>query len=312
MKSKLFLSALVALFMCNLIAAQASVEDSAKVFDSGNKRIVVTEIKEKRQVDVEVYERMEDNVYEPYEKIFEGHYRDGKSHEQRKYLMSIDIPSPLPKRKINNQPNYTPPHYAGFGIGFAGFQEKGDLDDIPFRAGSSPEITLNFYQKAIPVTRNYKWSIVTGMGMRWTRYHLKGNHYFQEIDDVTQIVTAPDDWRIKKSRLGITTINVPLLLEWKTRNSALFLSAGGVCSFKTASSSRIWYVDSNRHGINRHFKEKMDSGMTLRPLTFDVLVQVGTRDFGLYARYSPVSIFEKNKGPELYPLTVGVMFYFND
>ncbi len=314
MKRKLLLSAMVALFLCSILKAYNSEDDSTKVFDSGNKRIIVIENAEKQRLDVEVYERQDDDELLPYEKIFEGHYRDGQSREQRKYLMSIDIPSPLIHAKQDNGSwtvhlnlNNTRTHYRGLGFGFAGFADQGDLDQIPFKAGSSPEINWNFFSKSAYQSRNKHWNIVTGLGMRWVRYHLKGNNYFQENNGITEIITAGNDWRIKKSRIGITTLNVPLLLEWKTRNNGFFLSAGGVCSFKTASSSKIWYVDER----NKNRKEKMDRGMTLRPVTFDVLMQAGRRDFGLYARYSPVSIFEQNKGPELYPLTFGVMLYFD-
>jgi len=314
MKRKLFFFAAVALFVCNMTKANTSDEDSTKVFDSGNKRIIVTEIPEKQRVDVEVYERQEDGEYQPYEKIFEGHYRDGKSSEQRKYLMSIDIPSPFVNMEIKDgtwkfrtHGKHDRGHYAGFSIGYAGFIDKGDLGDIPFRTGRSPEINLNFFDQAIALTRNRKWNIVTGLGIRWTRYHLKGDNYFKEINDNTSIIKAPEDWRINKSRLGITTLNVPLLLELNVRKNGMFLSAGAVCSFKTASSSKIWYVD----GRNKNKKEEMDSGMTLRPVTYDLLFQFGTNDFGLFTRYSPISIFERNKGPELYPLTVGLMLYFN-
>ena len=145
------------------------------------------------------------------------------------------------------------------------------------------------------------------IGIRWVRYHLKGNHYFKEENDYTDVYIASEDLKYKKSKLGITTLNVPLLLEWKTRNNGLYLSAGAVCSFRTASSSRTCYIDER----GRKQKEKVDAGMTLRPVTFDLLVQGGIRDFGIYSRYSPVSLFEKNKGPELYPLTFGFMVYFN-
>ena len=309
MKRKLFISAaLVAFFSCNIMNANILSDDSTKVFDSGSKRVVVTENTEKQRVEVEVFEIQEDNEEQPYEKIFEGHYRDGKSSEQRKYLMSFEVPSPITKRKFESKRKYKLPHHSGsFGIGFAGFADKGDFGDMPFRIGSSPEISLTGYRKALSLSPDKKWGLITGVGIRWVRYHLKGNHFFEEKDDYTHLMTAPDDWKFSKSKLGVTTLNVPLLLEWKTRNNDLYLSAGAVCSFKTASSSRIYYKDERG---NKH-KEKVGTGMTLRPITCDLLVQGGVRDFGLYTRYSPTSIFEKNKGPELYPLTFGVMLFLD-
>jgi len=306
MKRKIFFSAFVlflaSFFASCLVKANCFDDDTTKVFDSGNKRIIVTENFNKQRVEVEVYELQDGNETDAYEKIFVGHYRDGKVREQRSSLVSIDIPSPLPRRRLRS----FDPHYAGFGMGFAGFADKGELADIPFKAGSSPEIYLNFFEKALPLSRHYKWAIVTGAGIRWTRYHLKGNYYFEEIEQKTVITTASADWKFQKSKLGITTLNVPLLLEWQSRNNNLFFSAGAVCSFKTASSSRYFYTDAS----GKHQKGKAGSDLALRPVTMDVLAQIGSRDFGVFAKYSPVSIFEKNKGPELYPLSFGAMIHF--
>ena len=304
MRRKLFLSAMATFVMCCLLEANGFSDDSAKVFDSGNKRIIMTEDIDKRRVDVEVFELNEDNEYQPFEKIFEGRYQDGKSSERRKYLLSIDIPSPVTGRGFSRQ--YESSTAFIYGFGRPGFTEKGDSEDIPFRSGKSIEFSLTAYRRAFSLSHNHRWNIIYGLGIRWVRYHLKGNHYFKEKDNYTYLMTASDDLSFKKSKLGITSLNVPLLLEWKTSHKGLYMSVGGVCSFNTASSSRIYYVDEGGHKR----KEKMDAGMTLRPVTFDILVQVGTNPFRLFGRNSLVSLFEKNKGPELYPYTIGVMCNF--
>ena len=306
MKRKILIQTFLLASTCCLMQANVLSDDSTKVIDSGNKRIIVTENTEKQRVEVEVYELSNSNEVDAYEKVFEGHYRDGKVNEQRKNLISIDIPTPLSKLDSKRFNKNFVPHFAGFGVGFAGFADRDDTADVPLNSGKSFEINLNVLQEAIPISRRYKWAVVTGFGIRWTRYHLKGNNYFEEMDDYTHLITAPDELRFKESRLGITTLILPLLIEWQNRPGSLFFSAGVECSFKTASSSRIRYVDEN--GVRQ--KEKVDSGMTLRPVTMDVLVQAGSDNFGVFSRYSPVSVFEKNKGLELYPFTIGVMLYF--
>jgi len=309
MKRKIFFSALSLSIVCNFVNANVLNDDSTKIIDSGNKRIIVTENINKQRVEVEVYELQDGNeIGPPYEKIFEGHYRDGVVHEQRKSLLTIDIPSPLPSSRKRVYRCDFKPHYSGFGMGFAGFAEKGNFRDVPYRTASSPEIFINFLEQAIPLSRSryYNWAIVTGMGIRWTRYHLKDNHYFEEINDYTYVLQESGNINFTKSKLGITTLNIPLLLEWQTNNSKFFISAGAVCSFKTASSSRIYYKDER----GKKQKEKIDSGMTLRPVTMDILAQIGSGNIGVFCRYSPISIFEKGKGPELYPLTLGAMYHF--
>jgi len=280
--------------------ANREFNDTTRIFNSENKRIVVTENNQKDRIDVQVYElnNEDDSVF--YEKIFEGHYRDGKSSEKRKYLATINIPKPKWNRKDFD------PHWAGFGIGFTDFSNAGDSDDIPLRKSKSLEYNLNVFEHAFPISKHYRWAIVTGAGMRWTRYRVKGNRHFEEIDDHTYLVEASEDRRYKKSKLGITSITIPLLLEWQTPKDNLFLSVGAVGVIKTWSSSKIVYTEGES---NKKHKEKVDGGMTLRPISMDLLLQAGSRNWGAYLKYSPVSLFEHNKGPELYPVAIGIMWY---
>lgn len=282
------------------LSANAGNTDTTRVFNSDNKRIVVTENDQKERIDVQVYELNNDHDSVFYEKIFEGHYRDGKSSEKRKYMATINIPKP----GWNSQ--CFDPHWTGFGIGFANFSNGGDSDDIPLKSSKSLEYNLNVFEKAFPISHHYRWAIVTGAGMRWTRYSIKGNRYFEEIDDYTYLVEDPEDRNYKSSKLGITSITIPLLLEWQNPKGRLFFSGGVVGVVKTWSSSKIKYTEGDS---NKKYKEKVDGGMTLRPVTMDLLAQAGTKHWGIYLKYSPVSLFEHKKGPELYPVSIGIMWY---
>lgn len=297
---RILLFAVSIIATCGTLSANTEYNDTTKIFNSDNKRIVVTENDQKDRIDVQIYElnNNHDSVF--YEKVFEGHYRDGKSSEKRKYLATINIPKPRWNRQEFD------PHWAGFGIGFTDFSKGGDSDDIPLRSSKSLEYNLNVFEHAFPISKHYRWAVVTGAGIRWTRYSIKGNRHFEEIDDYTYLIDASDDVKYKKSKLGITSITIPLLLEWQTPKNNLFLSAGAVGVIKTWSSSKIEYKEIE---TNKKYKEKVDGGMTLRPVSMDLLLQAGSRNWGAYLKYSPVSLFEHKKGPELYPVAIGIMWY---
>lgn len=152
---------------------------------------------------------------------------------------------------------------------------------------------MNVLEKAFPFSR-YRWAVVIGAGMRWSRYRIDTNEYFKEIDGVTALRPAPEGVTLKASKLNITSLTIPLLLEWqpKKRSSEFFLSAGVVGVIKTCSSSKIVYNDAS----GKKHKEKMDSGMNIRPVTMDFLFQAGWDWIGLYAKYSPIDLFENGKG----------------
>lgn len=281
-------------------AVEATPADTLIVLDG--KRMVVKDNGDRMKV--RVYELTETGDSVDSELIFEGHYRNGQNYERRKHIKSIRIPVPTWDKDFD-------PHWAGFGIGFANFADAdfhiNDIDGVSLRSGKSLEYNLNVLEKAFPFSR-YNWAVVTGAGMRWSRYRIDGNGYFREENGVTSLHPAAEGITLKASKLNITSITVPILLEWQKRyrrSTSFFVSAGVVGVFKTCSSSKIVYKDLS--GKKR--KEKVDGGMNLRPVTVDFLVQAGFDWIGLYAKYSPVGLFESHKGPLVHPVSIGFQIH---
>ena len=214
-----------------LMAAGVEPMATDTVIKLENKSIEVTDNGERMKV--KVYEYTEEGDSIDNELVFEGHYRNGQSYERRKHIKSITIPVPTWEKHKKFEP-----HWAGFGMGFANF--AGDGDGIGLKSGSSLEYNLNVMEFSFPFSR-YQWAVVTGAGMRWSRYRLDTNSYFKEIDGNTVLVDAPEGIRYSASKLNITSITIPLLLEWQTpkqRHKPRFFVSGGVeAVIKTISSS---------------------------------------------------------------------------
>ena len=284
-----------------LMAAEVEPLAGDTIITLERKRIEVKDNGDRMKV--RVYEVDEEGDSVDDELIFEGHYRDGQSYERRKHVKSINIPVPTWDKDFN-------PHWAGFGMGFANFADGSlhvnDVDGVSLRSGNSLEYNLNVLEKAFPFSR-YRWAVVIGAGMRWSRYRIDTNEYFKEIDGVTALRPAPEGVTLKASKLNITSLTIPLLLEWqpKKRSSEFFLSAGVVGVIKTCSSSKIVYNDAS----GKKHKEKMDSGMNIRPVTMDFLFQAGWDWIGLYAKYSPIDLFENGKGPKVHPVSIGLQLH---
>jgi hypothetical protein len=273
-------------------------------FVVNNKRIEVKESRDRMKV--RVYELTGEGGITEDKMIFEGHYRDGKSYENRRRPNSINIPIPAWNKEFE-------PHWAGFGIGFANVADNelhmNDVDGVTLRSSSSLEYNLNLPEKSFPFSARSNWAVVIGVGLRWVRYRVDDNKYFMEVDGITSLHPAPDGVNFSSSKLNITYLTIPLLLEWQARrkgNDNFFLSAGIVGGIKTASSSRVAYKDP----AGKKNKEKMDGDMNLRPLTMDFLIQAGYDLIGVYAKYSPVGLFEGGKGPKLHPVSIGLQLHF--
>lgn len=298
MKKLLVILALCVPFL-TLQAVPAGLMPADTLIVVEGKRI---EVKDKGdRMKVKIYELTEDGDSIDSELVFEGHYRNGQNYERRKHIKSIHIPVPTWDKDFD-------PHWAGFGMGFANFADAdlhvNDIDGVSLRSGNSLEYNLNFLEKSFPFSR-YNWAFVTGAGMRWSRYKIDGNRYFLEQDGVTSLHPAEEGITLKASKLNITSLTIPVLLEWQKRrrgSARFFVSAGVVGVVKTCSSSKIVYKDLN--GKKR--KDKVDGGMNIRPVTCDFLLQAGFNWIGVYAKYSPVGLFASNKGPVVHPVSIGL------
>jgi hypothetical protein len=296
MKKLVWLSAAFCFFLGSGAAAIGPVQPDTTIVVDG-KRIEIKQNDDRMKV--RVYERTDGGKETEDEMVFEGHYKDGKSYERRK--RSISIPLPSWKGHFDG-------HWDGFGMGFASFADEtfrlNDIDGVSLRSGNSLEYNLNLLERSIPLSRGGNWAVVTGAGMRWSRYRLDGDKYFKEVDGITSLHNAPEGIHYSASKLNITSLTIPLLLEGQSRHSGhdFFISAGVVGVVKTTSSSRIAYRDES----GKKQKDKVDGGMNIRPITVDFLFQMGGDCLGIYAKYSPMGLFEKGKGPNVHPVSIGL------
>lgn len=290
----------IVLIIISIISGYASGGNDTTI-TINNRIIELNDIDNKLKV--KVFEITE-NGSEEKQMIFEGHYRDGVSHETRNHRKQIVLSVPTWNK------NYEA-HWAGFGIGFANISSSdfsiNTVDGVSLQSDKSLEYNLKIFDKAFPFSSK-GWAFVSGFGLKWSRYRLD-NMYLQEVEGITCAMPSTPDMQISKSKLNINSFVIPFLLEWQKRyrrDDYFFFNAGAEASIKFSSASRITYYDAEG---NKH-KQKVGSSLNLLPITMDFIAQTGYGNFGFYARYSPFSMFEKNKGPEIHPCALGMQLYF--
>ena len=107
-----------------------------------------------------------------------------------------------------------------------------------------------------------------------------------------------------KSKLVESWVRVPLFLEYQTAQKKwkqFHFAVGGVFGYKIGSHSKqVHFADGDRN------KPKVYNDFYLNPIKLDAEVRVGWGPINLFASYALTQMFKENKGPELYPYTVGV------
>jgi hypothetical protein len=196
----------------------------------------------------------------------------------------------------------TESHWTGLGFAFSNL--KG-LKGADLNSGKSYSILLNVVDYTIPL--NHHWLFVSGLGLDWSRYHFKGDVGLQDIDGTTQFVPAEEGQQYKDSKLLAYYVTIPLVLEYQTEinsDKTFFIQGGMEGLIKYYSKSQ---VDKR---ITDGLKKVSFTGLNIRPLNARLILRTGFDDFSIFGYYQLFPMFEKGKGPEVYPWGLGVMLNF--
>lgn len=209
-------------------------------------------------------------------------------------------------------------HWSGFEFGVNGFLDKnqsmnlkGDLAWLDLKQARSWNFNINFMQYSIGLGSD-KVGLVTGMGLEFNNYHFSNPISLKVQDGITVIDSSyiQAGYRVDKTRLSTTNLTLPLLLEFQIPTSnkhRIYLSAGVIGGLRIGSHTKVVYDDGDKN------KNKNRGDFNIATFRYGLTARVGYRAIRLFANYYPVQLFEKGKGPEVYPFSVGlVLIPFHD
>lgn len=225
-------------------------------------------------------------------------------------------------------------HWAGVDLGINGFLNSNngfDLSNNSTLASTKPKEVTQFmelnYRKSWAFSINFmeyflkikghNFGLVTGLGTEWNNYELQHNikltsqggaNIYPNVDEFNQDYTWGEIDTLNsysKNRFKTWFINAPLLLELNTgdnKNKSFHISAGAIFGFNIQTKIKYKYKDVN--GSEKKVKDKQS--FNTNPFRVSLTTRVGVGRFNVFATYSLTPLFENNRGPELYPFTVGI------
>jgi len=159
----------------------------------------------------------------------------------------------------------------------------------------------------IPVRKNAPFSFGLGVGV--TNFNLYSNGIWQIGSGHTTIVNPIDkvsslsDKDYRRNKITFTNLNIPL--EFRYRHSSGFKIGAGVRIGTTADVHTKYY---GRAIDGRDSKEMLKDyyipNKTKIPV--EVTFRTGWKFVSVYGSYMITKMFEKEKGPELFPVSVGI------
>ena len=202
-------------------------------------------------------------------------------------------------------------YWAGIGLGVNGYLNANNDTKVPtgydfleLNYPKSINVTINFLEEKIPLWKKHI-NIVTGMGLDINNYRFSSKHYVLQPN--TPFISAEYDSTLAfNSKLAVTYLNVPLLLQFDTKSfgekqRTMHISCGIV------GGLRLWSHTKQVYEINgTKYKTKTKDDFNLNPFPCSAMVRIGYGNIDLYASYSLNGMFKNGQGPQLYPFTVGI------
>ncbi|MDR2858915.1 MAG: hypothetical protein LBV64_00775 [Mediterranea sp.] len=273
----------------------------------GNRKLVVKE--KEGKIKVKLYEQSTNGDMVENDQIFEGVYMNGQTTERR---LSLTIPFTKKKESPSSSRSQHKhnPHIAGIYMGYSKFGNK-----TLYSCANEPDLVLSkswewgivpFEAKFI-LTRDNSLSLNSGLGIGYTSFRLDGNYAFRKLNNVTVILPPNEETSYSQSRLRYCYFRLPAVLEWqkysKHNNRPIFVSLGGEAEIRWNMKSKVKYEGDKR-------EKTLGRNLNVNPIGVNLLAQIGCGSLGFYTRYSVIDIFEKDKGPTLYPFSVGMAWYW--
>lgn len=203
-------------------------------------------------------------------------------------------------------------HWAGLDMGFGMMMNGSNKSDFPLypywenEPAKSMVWNLNLLEHKFAIAQNY-FGITTGLGFSFTQLAFRDNYVLVSTPD-TLFATIDTNINYTKNKLRASYLTVPLLLEFCTSNDndkAFYLATGVIGGVRmTSKIKRTGEIDG------KDFEQKVKGTYALNSFKLDGTVRLGYGDFGAFASYSLLPLFNTDKTTEVYPLTFGLTLNF--
>jgi hypothetical protein len=202
------------------------------------------------------------------------------------------------------------PTWSGFEMGINSYVNANGNKNLPngyefleLQEEKSVSVGLNFFQKNVELGHSNIW-FFTGLGITWNNYRFADNVTLNPTSPISGIIDSTSNIHYVKSKLVVSYLTAPLMIEaFTSRNpkKAFHIGAGALVGLRLMSHTKQKYeIDGDS------FKRKIFNDFGLNPFRLGVRAAVGFNHFNLYADYYFSTLFKNGRGPELFPVNIGI------
>lgn len=147
------------------------------------------------------------------------------------------------------------------------------------------------------------------IGLGLASHNIYGNFLVNKTADSTKLVKIPDSVSYSRSKMNLTYLEIPIEFRFKSK-SKISVGIGFKAGFLIGSSTK--YVGTGNivtPGYSLYSQDKTRVKFwgikDLESFTYGPTFRIGYKWFNVNASYMLSSVFNKSRGPEVIPLSVG-------
>jgi hypothetical protein len=201
-------------------------------------------------------------------------------------------------------------HFKGVELGINTYVNRDNELKLPdgaeymtLKMPNSLTVNLNLLEANLPIIRHYV-GLVTGLGIEFNNYKFEQSNFIRS--DSTGIIAIPAaPISFEKSKLACSYLKIPFILEFQTnsdsKKNSFHIAGGANFGLRLRSHTKYKYEDAGKS-----VKEKEWDRFYLNPYRAAAIVKFGWGPLNFFAEYNLLTMFDKGKGPELYPVSFGI------
>lgn len=151
------------------------------------------------------------------------------------------------------------------------------------------------------------FSFAIGVGL--SSHNIYGNFIVNSTPDSTQLIKIPDPVSYKRSKINLVYAEIPIEFRFKSK-SKVSVGVGFKAGLMVGSNTK--YVGdgpiiTTNYTLNATGKQRVKilGIKNLEQITFGPTLRVGYKWFNLTGYYMISRLFTKDRGPDMYPISVG-------
>ncbi|UYZ60049.1 PorT family protein [Hymenobacter latericus] len=200
----------------------------------------------------------------------------------------------------------------GVDVGLNALTNRGDApgdQSFDLRPWGSRYVSLK-WQYWTRAGKNSPVYLHLGPEIAFNNFMFEGNKVLAEAGQrTTAIIDDPQNRDLEKSKLAMTTLNLPAGITLRLRNNegkeTFRIGAGGFAGYRLSSHTKIKYENEGRTN-----KDKDRGSYNLEDFQYGLTGTLGVHNFNLFAKYNLNELFKDNRGPKAQVLSFGLTSVF--